>query len=63
MKKRSNSRQGLSSDARAWIDGKPCSFFEFKPHDELVALWNAHNDPAVATWDLGEYSKPVAIER
>ena len=50
MKKRSNSRQGLSVDARAWLDGKPCGFFEFKPDDELEALWLEHGDDSKMFW-------------
>ena len=44
MKRKHNSRQGLSSDARLWLDGNPCGFFEFKPTDELAALWNEYAD-------------------
>ena len=54
-------RAALSENARAWLDGKPCGFFKFKPRDELVALWERYGDPEVATWDLGTHSKPVAI--
>ena len=41
--------------------GEPCGFFEFKSHDELIPLWEAHGDPDVATWDMGRDSKPRAV--
>lgn len=44
MKRKHNSRQGLSSDARLWLDGKPSGFYEFKHTDELEALWNEYPD-------------------
>ena len=40
---------------------EPCGFFEFKSHDELIPLWEAHGDPDVATWDMGRDSKPRAV--
>jgi hypothetical protein len=49
-----------AADAQAWLEGRPCGFFEFKGLDELILLWQAHGDTAVATWDLGRDTKPVA---
>ncbi len=37
--------------------GEPSGFFEFKRHDELNPLWEAHGDPDVATWDMGRDSR------
>jgi hypothetical protein len=45
-------REALTAEARAWLAGDPCGFFEFKSHDELIPLWEAHGDPDVATWDM-----------
>jgi hypothetical protein len=53
-------REALTDDARAWLEGRP-SFYAFKDHDELLALWNAHCDETVATWDLASDSSPVAV--
>jgi hypothetical protein len=61
MKKRSNNRQGLSSDARLWLDGKPCGFFEFKPDDELQALWDANGDESKMFWRRG-VSLPITLD-
>ena len=62
VKRRNNKRRSeLSDDARAWLEGRPCGFFEFKHTDELIPLWQAYGDPNVATWDLGDSSKPVAV--
>ena len=44
MKRKHNGRQGLSGDARSWLDGKPSSFFEFKDADDLLSLWLEHGD-------------------
>ena len=54
-------RAALTADARAWLAGEPRGFFEFKSHDELIPLWEAHGDPDVATWDMGRDSKPRAV--
>jgi hypothetical protein len=29
-------REALTAEARAWLAGDPCGFFEFKSHDELI---------------------------
>jgi hypothetical protein len=63
VKRRTNKRrEALTEDARAWLEGRPCGFFEFKGHDELFPLWQVYGDPTVATWDMGLNSKPVAVE-
>jgi hypothetical protein len=63
VKRRTNKRrEALTEDARAWLEGRPCGFFEFKGHDELLALWDAHCDETVATWDLANDSSPVAVD-
>ena len=61
VKRRVNKRRDeLTSDARAWLEGRPCGFFEFKSHDELVPLWERYGDPTSGTWDMGANSKPVS---
>ena len=61
VKRRTNKkRDALSEDALAWLEGRPCGFFEYKRHDELIPLWEKYGDPEVATWDMGRDSKPVA---
>jgi hypothetical protein len=63
VKRRTNKkRDELTDDARAWLRGEPCGFFEFKSRDELIPLWERCGDPTVATWDMGENSKPVAVD-
>jgi hypothetical protein len=62
VKRRTNKRRDeLTDNARAWLRGEPCGFFEFKGHEELLALWQAHGDESVATWDLGSNSIPTAV--
>jgi hypothetical protein len=62
VKRRINRRRDvLTEDARAWLEGRDCGFFEFKTHDELIPLLEAYGDPSVATWDKGTHSKPMAI--
>ena len=61
MKKRSNSRQGLSSDARAWLDGKPCGFFKFRDDEFLADLWKAHGDDTKMFWRSG-VGLPITLE-
>ena len=61
IKKRVNKRRDeLTSDARAWLEGRKCGFFEFKTV-ELIPLWEKYGDPEVATWDMGRDSKPRAV--
>jgi hypothetical protein len=61
VKRRTNKRRDeLTDNARAWLEGRECGFFQFKRHDELVPLWEKYGDPEVATWDMDKHSKPVA---
>ncbi len=63
IKRRNNKRRAeLTADAIAFLEGRN-SFTQFKDHDELVALWLAHGNETIATWDMDEDSRPVAIER
>jgi hypothetical protein len=49
QRKRNISRRAaLDSDAQAWLRGEPCGFFEFRPDEELQALWDSHRDSIVA---------------
>ena len=62
VKRRTNKRRDELTDyARAWLEGRPCGFFEFKRHDELVPLWEKYGDPEVATWDMGKDTSPRAV--
>ena len=54
-------RDELTEDARAWLKGKPCGFFQFKHTDELISLWEKYGNPKIATWDMGRCSKPRAV--
>jgi hypothetical protein len=54
-------REPLTHDARAWLEGRPCGFWEFRDHAGLVKLWQAHGDTSVATWDGSERTKPEAV--
>jgi hypothetical protein len=61
VRRRSDKRRDApSDDAIAFLEGRP-SFTEFKDHTELVELWRAYGDEAVATWDEGEGSTPRAV--
>ena len=61
VKRRTNKRRDeLTDDARAWLRGEECGFFQFKSHDELIPLWEKYGNPEVATWDMGQDTKPVA---
>jgi hypothetical protein len=54
-------RDALDAHTIAWLNGDDDSgFVQFKPHEELLALWEAYGDPDVAEWDLNENSKPRA---
>ncbi|MGZ5529882.1 MAG: hypothetical protein ACXWJB_14495 [Limisphaerales bacterium] len=62
MKKRTNNRQGLSSDARFWLDGNRNSgFYQFKPDEELQARWDRYGDHESMHWTRG-MSRPQLIE-
>ena len=62
MQKRSNSATGLSSDARAWLEGSAkCGFYQFKPDDELLALWEKFGDESKMFWRPG-VGLPMPIE-
>jgi len=37
-------RSALDESAQAWLRGEKSGFFEFKPTDELEALWNEYVD-------------------
>ncbi len=63
VKRRTNKRRDeLTDNARAWLRGEPCGFFQFKNLDELIPLWEKYGDPEVATWDMGSNSSPVAVD-
>jgi hypothetical protein len=39
VKRRKNKRRdGLTENARAWLEGRPCGFFKFKSKDELAVM-------------------------
>ena len=61
MKKRTKSTAGLSEDARKWLEDTGPSFTQFKNHEDLVALWLAHGDETIATWDCEEDTRPRAV--
>ncbi len=46
-------RAALSENARAWLDGKPCGFFKYKPSDELAVLWEQYGDHEALFWEPG----------
>jgi hypothetical protein len=54
-------RAALTDDNIKWLEGSGPSFTQFKQHEELVALWLAHGDPDVATWDMDEDSRPRPV--
>ena len=63
MKKRSKSRQGLSSNERAWLDGdaKTSGFQQFKPDDELSALFESYGDKSKMWW-RPDMPVPITLE-
>jgi hypothetical protein len=51
VKRRKNKRRdGLTENARAWLEGRPCGFFKFKSKDELAALWEQYGDKKTLFW-------------
>jgi hypothetical protein len=49
VKKRINkAKEQLSDDARAWLEDRPCGFFQFKHSDYLADLWKTHGEAVVA---------------
>jgi hypothetical protein len=64
VKRRINKkRNALPENARAWLEGRPCGFFEFKRHEDLIQIWEVYGDLDVATWDMKENTNPVAAAR
>ena len=63
MKKRGNSRHGLSSEQRAWLDGdeKNSGFHQFKPDDELSALFESYGDKSKMWW-RPDMPVPITLE-
>jgi len=57
----SKKRAALTDDAIKWLEGSGPSFTQFKDHEELVALWQAHGDETIATWDCEEDTRPRAV--
>jgi hypothetical protein len=55
-------RAALTDDAIKWLVGSGASFYQFKDHEELVALWQTYGDESVAAWDMNENSNPVPLE-
>jgi hypothetical protein len=54
-------RDALTSDARCWLEGKSCGFFEFKHDDELFPLWENYGDTENFFWRPG-VGRPMPIE-
>ena len=55
VKRRTNKRRDeLTDDARAWLEGRPCGFFEFKRYDELVPLWEKIRRPGSGDVGYGQ---------
>jgi hypothetical protein len=46
--KKLKSKEQLTDDARAWLEDKPCGFFQFKAKDYLADLWKTHGNAVVA---------------
>jgi hypothetical protein len=62
IRKRNLSRRAsLASNAQAWLDGRECGFFEFKPDDELESLWSEHGDDGSFFWRR-HMSLPIPLE-
>ena len=61
MKKRSNSRLGLSTDTRSWLDGEERGWFQFKHADELESVWNEHGDDSKMFWRR-DMSLPITLD-
>jgi hypothetical protein len=61
IRKRSTRRRAeLSDDAEAWLRGEQTnSFFEYKPWDELQAVWDRYGDHDAFMWHPPMY-RPVA---
>ena len=62
IKKRLDKRRAaLTDDAIKWLEGSGPSFYQFKDHEELVALWQAYGDETIAEWDMKENTRPAAL--
>jgi hypothetical protein len=62
QRKRNLSRRAaLSSDAQAWLDGEKCGFFQFKPDDELEAVWLEYGDHDTMHW-CRDMPRPITLE-
>jgi hypothetical protein len=55
-------RTELSEDARAWLEDKPCGFFQFKHSDFLSDLWKVHGDDSKMFWRRGMKGLPITLE-
>jgi hypothetical protein len=63
QRKRNISRRAaLSSDARAWLRGEKCGFFEFQNDDALEAVWNEYGDDEAFFWRR-DMSLPITLEK
>jgi hypothetical protein len=54
-------KEQISEQATAWLEGKPSGFFQFKPNDELQALWDSHGDTDSMFW-CRDMSLPITLE-
>jgi hypothetical protein len=61
VKRRTNSAAGLSSNAQAWLAGRPSGFFQFKHDDVLEALFEGHGDPENFFWRR-DMRRPITLE-
>jgi hypothetical protein len=47
-------RNAISPNEAAWLEGNhDCGFVEFKHHEELQTLWDAHGDHDSLFWKPG----------
>jgi hypothetical protein len=62
MQRRGNSTSGLTPEARAWLRGEERQdFFEFKPDEQLEALWNDCGDHDTMFYRR-DMARPISLE-
>jgi hypothetical protein len=63
QRKRNISRRAaLDSDALAWLRGdKSCGLYQFKPQDDLEAVWSEYGDADSMFWRR-DMRKPITLE-
>lgn len=60
-RRRDKRRAELDDDTMAWLTGEQRNFTQFLPHEKLVAIWEAYNDPTISYWDKSINTNPRPV--